>query len=661
MGKEIQVSPEMKEIYFDLGSIPIYILVICTFFSRKMNRYREYHMFYIMNTVSLVCAIVDVVMEYVVNPPPLVQTAVTVGWMLSFLYKMLRNSSLIVYFLFILSITRTEYNIASLRRRILLWTPQAVVVVLLLQNFFTGNVFRVTAEHGYERGPLLMAVYGIAMIYWAFGLVYTIWCRKYLTASKWLALILVFALTMGSVVVQMFMPHLMVEMFATAIALLVVMFLVIRPEETIDANVDAENLSAFQPDLRNLLLSKHRFSLMVFHIPNASERRSHLGDASYAAYISEIIDAVHIWFREKKLDTQIYYEQPENLYLIVTDEVPDPTDTVQTCIAHVNDQLTLNSDRGIGFNPLVCVICCPDDLSEYDSVMHLCHRFQEIEKGGRRIRMASEFVGTKEFAVIDHIETIIRNAINGGGLEVFYQPIYDVTEKRFRSAEALARIRDAEFGLISPAIFIPAAEKSGMILPMGTAIIESVFRFISRNPLEELGLSYIEINLSVLQCLQRELPDIIGQMQKKYGVSPAQINFEVTESIMASADEVMDHNLRRLSEMGYSFSLDDYGTGYSNLRRLRRLPLNLVKIDKSMVDDMFTTDGSIIMKNTIQMMQGIRKQLVIEGVETQETLTALEQMSCDYIQGFYFSKPLPEKEFADFLIKNNLESADKAL
>ena len=80
-----------------------------------------------------------------------------------------------------------------------------------------------------------------------------------------------------------------------------------------------------------------------------------------------------------------------------------------------------------------------------------------------------------------------------------------------------------------------------------------------------------------------------------------------------------------------------------------------------MVDDMFTTDGSIIMKNTIQMMQGIRKQLVIEGVETQETLTALEQMSCDYIQGFYFSKPLPEKEFADFLIKNNLENADKAL
>ena len=101
--------------------------------------------------------------------------------------------------------------------------------------------------------------------------------------------------------------------------------------------------------------------------------------------------------------------------------------------------------------------------------------------------------------------------------------------------------------------------------------------------------------------------------------------------------------------MGYSFSLDDYGVGYSNIQRMSKLPLDIIKIDKSLVDEMFTNDGRVIIKNTIRMMKGIHKELVVEGVETKEAVDALAEMSCDYIQGFYYSRPLPEDAFIQFM------------
>ena len=240
---------------------------------------------------------------------------------------------------------------------------------------------------------------------------------------------------------------------------------------------------------------------------------------------------------------------------------------------------------------------------------------------------------------------------------MYYQPIYDVKDGSFHSAEALARLTDDKYGVIPPNIFIPAAERTGMIIPLGKAIIEAVFRFIGENDLQKIGLNYIEINLSVEQCLQHDLPDQVSKLQEKYGISPNEVNFEITESMLESIGNIMDKNILKLSHMGYSFSLDDYGVGYSNIQRLSRLPLSLIKVDKTLIDDIFTEEGETIIRSTVNMMQGINKKLVMEGAETKETVKALRDLSCEYIQGFYFSKPLPKEEFLNFMKEKNLQAA----
>jgi EAL domain-containing protein (putative c-di-GMP-specific phosphodiesterase class I) len=248
---------------------------------------------------------------------------------------------------------------------------------------------------------------------------------------------------------------------------------------------------------------------------------------------------------------------------------------------------------------------------------------------------------------------ILERGLKEHNFEMYYQPIYSIKEDRFVSAEALIRLKDRDYGYVSPGIFIPAAEQSGFIDEIGNFVIESVYKFVSTHNLKRLGLSYIEVNLSVEQCLKEHFADYIVGTQNEYNVRPERINFEITETAYNSAKDVLDRNIKKLKARGYQFSLDDYGTGYSNMQRVLNLPLKLVKIDKSLVDDLDTENGASIVRNSIKMMQDIKLEVVIEGVETEEQLEILKSMGADYIQGFYFSRPLSELQFLEFLDRHN--------
>lgn len=153
--------------------------------------------------------------------------------------------------------------------------------------------------------------------------------------------------------------------------------------------------------------------------------------------------------------------------------------------------------------------------------------------------------------------------------------------------------------------------------------------------------------------MERDLPEKIRALQEKYGVDPRYINLEITETTFENISEVVYENAHRLIQMGYSFALDDYGIGYSNIQRVNHLPLKLIKIDKSMLDEVSTENGRMILQYTVRMMQSIGKQLVVEGAETRDVIRILEDMGCDYIQGFYFSRPLPADDFIRFIEEDN--------
>ena len=138
----------------------------------------------------------------------------------------------------------------------------------------------------------------------------------------------------------------------------------------------------------------------------------------------------------------------------------------------------------------------------------------------------------------------------------------------------------------------------------------------------------------------------------QYGVTPDQVNLEITETAASYDQSVMAENLTQLSDAGICFSLDDYGTGYSNMYRIAALPLKIVKLDKSFVNNQ-TGKMWTILQNTVHMIKDLNMEIVVEGIETEDMVKKFSDLHCDFIQGFYYSKPIPEKDFVEFISKNN--------
>ena len=646
----------MKNIYFDICAIPFYLLILWTCHARRMTQGHANRLFITINWFSLVCLFADIAMEYVVNPLPLSQERIVLGTLLSFTYKLLRNASMALFLHYIFAITRTDYLLRPLKNRLLLWLPYGILLVLLLQNFFTHNVFVITAEGGYARGPLLGIFYVIAMLYGFAGAGYCIYCKRYLTTGKWVAILSIYVMTLLGVAIQMVYPEYLVEMICTSVGVTMILLLVMRPEDTMDGPLGIQNWNTYKADLANILKTREKTQILAIQIANAQEIRTYLGENRYNQFLSEVVDEIQKIYKSahQRVNKDLYIERPGTFYLTINDETCALAEEVPLFIERARTKFSHFADYNFRFDMKVCLIRYPEDLTSMSDIINLGHKFPQLGEIDQSFFPASEIIKSRDYDIVNHMEEILSRALAANEFEMYYQPIYDNRRKRFSSAEALLRLIDSEYGMISPGIFIPYAEANGLILPIGEIVLEQVFRFISEHDLAALGLSYIEINLSVAQGLQTDLPQTVERLQKQYHIEPKQVNFEITETLHDSISDVLDRNVRTLRDMGYGFSLDDYGVGYSNIQRMSRLPLDIIKIDKSLVDDMFSEDGRVIIHNTVRMMQGIRKELVIEGVETREEVEALSEMSCDFIQGFYYSKPLPVEAFVQFLKDHNL-------
>ena len=304
----------------------------------------------------------------------------------------------------------------------------------------------------------------------------------------------------------------------------------------------------------------------------------------------------------------------------------------------------------------LCVFSCPQDFDNYDKMMSFVYSFYSyLPANGNITFLADENDKQKyKFHLRNEIDHIISKAIEENRFEMYYQPIYSVKHKKFISAEALIRLKDEKFGFIPPDLFIKAAENNGTILQIGEIVLDNVCNFISRCTEAKLQINFFEINLSMKQCVQVDLKDKILFYLKKYNLKPEQANLEITETAANTAQDIVLDNIKALKDIGVSFALDDYGTGYSNLSRIISLPLKIVKIDKSMTDKVFDSKINSVLKYSVSLLKEVGMEIVVEGVETEDVLNCFVQMGCDYIQGYHFSKPLPEADFIEFIKKHNI-------
>ena len=248
------------------------------------------------------------------------------------------------------------------------------------------------------------------------------------------------------------------------------------------------------------------------------------------------------------------------------------------------------------------------------------------------------------------LQSEIRNAIEDKAFEVYFQPQIELATEKIIGFEALVRWNHPEKGVILPSEFIPVAEESGLIVPLGEYVLRESCKRLKKWQDEGFVKQVLAVNLSARQFKDRDFMQKVVNIIQETEIEPSQLEFEITESMALDDLDYAIETLRKLKELGVSFALDDFGTGYSSLNYLKRLPVNQLKIDKSFMDKVLEdhSDQKIV-ETIIALAQALNLVVIAEGVECVEQADFLKAVSCDKAQGYLYSKPVRETELRTFL------------
>ncbi len=274
--------------------------------------------------------------------------------------------------------------------------------------------------------------------------------------------------------------------------------------------------------------------------------------------------------------------------------------------------------------------------------------------GGNQFVLVSQEI-SQSTAESNELELFMRRALKEGGFEMYYQPEYG-TDGRLRALEALLRLHHPKYGLVSPDRFIPIAEESGLIVPIGNWVLREVCAQSQQWRSRGLCVDRVAINVSPLQFMRMDFSRHVREVLAELCMAPSNLEIEMTETtVMRNLDDVA-RQMRDLAELGVQFSVDDFGTGYSSLRHLHQLPIQTLKIDRSFVERVSEPNGtSALVQAILSLAHDLGLQVVAEGVENREQMDTLLRMNCDLMQGYLFARPQPAARIPELIeARNNM-------
>lgn len=496
----------------------------------------------------------------------------------------------------------------------------------------------------YTYGPSALVTYAFCMGFFAVMIYLIVRHKAKMNPKRREAVQVWISLWLAAAIIQFFDKKMLLVGYAGAISIMIIYLKLENPEINLDRRTGLFNQNALIQYMKQMFSKGEDYSLLVIQVPLPLMHNNPEEDKKIKMDIVRYISSI---------PNSIAFKGAEDEILLVLQN-QEQTEEVKGIIEDRFD-IGWGKNKEVLVNPYFLIMPSAKIMNEPEDILP-CLQYAR--------RNSMDFAESGEVVLNEDLisqmyeerqaEQLLADAIKNDWVEVYYQPIYSIKEKQFVSAEALSRIVDEEGIVVSPGIFIDIAEKNGMILKLGELVFKKVCQFISQNPLKELGIHYIEVNLSAVQGSYEHLADSFIEIMEWYHVNPAMINLEITESGSISAKKTLLDNMNKLIQYGVRFSLDDFGTGQSNLNYIVDMPVDIVKFDRSMIVSYFDNGkAKYVMDAAMHMIHGMQLQIVSEGIETKEQLDTMEDLGISYIQGYYFSKPISSTDFLSFLEQNN--------
>ncbi len=523
-------------------------------------------------------------------------------------------------------------------------SPFIATLFVILASPVFHTVFSISESHVFQYEAFRPALFFETVFYLLLGGVFILQAQRELRMSERYALYLYIAISLFGHIYQVYVNAYtqMVSMMNT-VGLLIIFLMYQNPDYDRDRRSGMyREMGVVKMKSEDILYGRNRPYLTVA-IGNYRELRSVYGEM----LTDHVLFEVGKYLRATFPKLPHFYAHNGKFVCDYSREHVDIQDYAEAVFERCRHPFVLDGEEYF----LSVSIIYADGSVPFEShkVMRDTMRIaanEAVEKGAETLMIVSAEHHNKAIRSVK-ITEVLKQALTGDNLLIYYQPIYGIKEHRIVAAEALVRLYDKELGLIFPEEFIWKAEENGSILTLGEQVFRKVCQFVQKNNMDALGLKFIEVNLSPMQCVREQLCDEFSGIMEEYGVDPKHIGLEITESQAVDMD-IVRTNMTHLSAKGVSFALDDYGTGYSNLVNVLSLPLNIVKIDKSLVWAYFN-EGNDLLVRIITAFENETFNLVVEGVETEEMAEKLANLGCHYEQGYFYSKPIPEYAFIKYV------------
>ena len=563
-------------------------------------------------------------------------------------------------FTFIMPYVSTKYVMSIFQiepdtqvRKLGLFLPMFYSVFVFASVLFTDYFIQFNKDGNMVyMYPQAISVYVTVALYFIFVLYLLIRYTRTLSSEKATAIWIYYFLMLLGIPIRVLTKSSSIFEFSVSISLLLCVYTFQNPSEFMDRMSGAGTRNALNFAISTNLIQKREFSLLGIHI----DRFSIIIGGESIETASDLLIQISQYLHQLCMPGNLFFLETGDFIMLYPNTAPDEdiiTRTEEQIRVRFKDNWNIRGEE-IKLFESPFVLGFPDEVDSLE-------RFGEVKsvldkvllKQSRDIIRVSDL----NMKIVEHdkkIDGIVKRAIEDGLLDVYYQPIYAPATGKFSSCEALLRLKDPQLGFISPAIFMPIAERNGSILAIDKFVLSSVCEMMATSGARDYGLEYVEVNLSVVDCIQTNLTDNVIGTLNKYQVKPSEINFEITETYEQGITSVMNENIKKLNELGINFSMDDFGTGYSNLTRIATMPVKLFKLDKSIIQAAFDSEVSyMVMLNLIKIIKSLNKEIVAEGVETGEQARQIIKLGCDHIQGFFYARPLPKDKFVEFIKDHN--------
>lgn len=627
------------EIQYDICSIFVYVFSMYYVLTFKGIKRVQNRFFLILVLDGMLSAILDILSAVAIDYPHLFSTTLKAGF--TYGYLVLHLLQPLAFLLFaVYSLALWKDRSARIRYLYFMVAPYVLVLALLAVNAVTHQAFYFDEAGLYQRGPLFFFFYLVSATYLMWLIILIVRHRRAINSYLAACFLVYIAASIIATIIQFVRPQMLVELFIQSLSCIGLMTAISAQEDVMDRVTGLYSEDVFVEDNR-YAIGAYPYRLIVVRLTNIPYYNATVGMRLMDATLKYIAD--YLSMRHKG---RTYYLGNGVYAMMVTDLSEEEVRGEIASLRNFFQEPIVYEDVSFAFNTQILRINVPEDASSIDRVLMLTRAQYRTDNRRCTVYDGEELKLVERDVEIEHA---LQKALRDRTLTVYFQPIWWREDNKIHSAEALLRLFDDDLGMVHAEEFIAVAEKTGLIYDVGIYIMDEVCRLYKERDFKSFGIEYVEVNLSAVQCMRRGLTRAFKDILEKYRLDAKHINLEITESAAADNAELLAENVARLRNLGLTFSLDDYGTGYSNFTYILEMEFANIKLDRSILWSTDThEEAKSILSNSIRMIQEIGEKALVEGVETEEQKNMLCEYGCDYLQGYYFSKPVDVESFITY-------------